>query len=67
MQYRDMTFCGFTDCKNFNTCSRRLTEAVEKAAELLRLPISQFAEQPDCFVTKKSPETWQVDFVLRKG
>ena len=59
MQYRDMTFCGFTDCENFNKCSRRLTEAVEKAAELLRLPISQFAEQPECFVTKKSPETGQ--------
>lgn len=59
MQYRDMTFCGFTDCKNFNTCSRRLTDAVEKAAELLRLPISQFAEQPECFVAKKSPQTGQ--------
>ena len=53
MQYRDMTFCGFTDCENFNKCGRRLTEAVEKAAELLRLPISQFAEQPECFIAKK--------------
>ena len=59
MQYRDMTFCGFTDCENFNKCSRRLTEAVEKAAELLRLPICRFAEQPNCFEAKKSPETGQ--------
>lgn len=59
MCYRDRTFCGFKDCTNFNKCSRRLTEAVEKAAELLRLPISQFAEQPECFVANKSPETGQ--------
>lgn len=52
MCYRDRTFCGFKDCANFNACSRRLTEAVEKAAELLRLPICQFAEKPDCFKEK---------------
>lgn len=59
MCYRDRTFCSFKDCANFNKCSRRLTEAVEKAAELLRLPISQFAEQPNCFEANKSPETGQ--------
>lgn len=57
--YRDMTWCNYSDCANFNKCSRSLTEAVEKAAELLRLQISQFAEQPNCFVAKKSPETGQ--------
>ena len=57
--YRDMTFCRFVDCTDFDKCSRRLTESVKQAAELLRLPISQFAEQPECFVAKQSPETGQ--------
>ena len=56
--YRDVTFCNYSDCTNLK-CTRRLTESVKRAAELLRLPISQFAEQPECFVAKKSPETWQ--------
>lgn len=57
--YRDMTWCCYSECANFNKCSRRLTEAVEKAAELLRLPVCRFAEQPNCFEAKKSPETVQ--------
>ena len=57
--YRDMTFCRFSDCADFDNCSRRLTESVKQAAELLRLPISQFAEQPECFAAKKSPQTGQ--------
>lgn len=57
--YRDMTFCKFSDCADFASCSRRLTDSVKQAAELLRLPISQFAEQPNCFEAKKSPETGQ--------
>jgi hypothetical protein len=55
--YRDMTFCKFSDCADFDQCSRRLTESVKQAAELLRLPICQFTEQPECFVANKSPET----------
>ena len=51
--YRGMTFCRFSDCTDFNKCSRRLTESVKQAAKLLGLPISQFAEQPKCFVAKK--------------
>lgn len=51
--YRDMAFCRFSDCVDFDKCSRRLTESVEQVAELLRLPISQFAEQPECFIAKK--------------
>lgn len=49
--YRDMTYCDYVDCSDLK-CSRRLTDAVEKAAELLKLPISQFAEKPDCFKDK---------------
>lgn len=56
--YRDRTYCPFTDCTDLK-CTRRLTQAVEQAAELLRLPICQFAEQPECFVAKKSPQTGQ--------
>ena len=50
--YRDMTYCGYADCADLK-CNRRLTDAVEKAAELLKLPISQFAERPDCFKEKE--------------
>jgi hypothetical protein len=57
--YRDRTYCRFVDCADFDKCPRRLTESVKQAAELLRLPISQFAEQPECFVAKKSPQTGQ--------
>mgnify|MGYP001139949878 CR=1 FL=1 len=57
--YRDRTYCRFTDCADFDKCSRRLTESVKQAAKLLRLPISQFAERPVCFVAKKSTETGQ--------
>lgn len=57
--YRDKTFCRFADCANFDKCSRRLTELVKQAARLSALPISQFAEQPGCFVAKKSPQTGQ--------
>ena len=51
--YRDMTFCRFSDCVDFDKCSRRLTESVKRGAKLLGLPISQFVEQPGCFVAKK--------------
>jgi hypothetical protein len=54
--YRDMCFCNYSDCADLK-CNRRLTDSVKQAAELLRLPISQFAEQPECFVANKSPET----------
>jgi hypothetical protein len=57
--YRDRTYCRFFDCADFDKCSRRLTESVKHAAELLRLPISQFAERPECFVANKSPQTGQ--------
>ena len=53
--YRDMTWCNYDDCSDM-TCRRRLTQAVEQAAELLRLPICQFVEQPDCFKGKKYAE-----------
>lgn len=50
--YRDRTYCPFTDCA-IEKCNRRLTQAVEQAAELLRLPISKFMNKPDCFKAKE--------------
>lgn len=61
--YRDRTWCQYSECINLK-CSRRLTEAVEKAAELLRLPICQFAEKPDCF---KEPENIGIDMKITAG
>lgn len=49
MCYKDMTFCNYSDCANFNKCPRRLTESVKKDAVRLGLPICRFAEQPKCF------------------
>jgi hypothetical protein len=57
--YRDRTYCPYSDCADFASCSRRLTDSVKQAAELLRLPICRFAEQPNCFEAKKTPETWR--------
>ena len=51
--YRDRVYCPFTDCTDLK-CNRRLTEAVQKAADLLRLPINQYAEKPDCFQEPKN-------------
>lgn len=59
MCYKDMTFCNYSDCANFNKCPRRLTESVKKDAVRLGFPISRFAEQPKCFESKDSPETGQ--------
>lgn len=50
--YRDRTYCPYSDCADFAKCSRRLTESVKQAAGLLRMPICQFAEKPDCFKEK---------------
>lgn len=49
MCYKDMTFCSYSDCTNFNKCPRRLTESVKKDAVRLGLPICRFAGQPKCF------------------
>lgn len=41
----------------FTSKLKNSTDSVKQAAELLRLPICQFVEQPECFVASKSPET----------
>lgn len=48
--YKDRTFCQhYESCAMGNTCERALTEKVATGAERVKLPISQFAEIPDCF------------------
>lgn len=48
--YKDVTFCGFTDCKHWdNGCPRTLTDAVLQEAIKAGLPIAQFSDKPDCY------------------
>jgi hypothetical protein len=57
MSYRDMTFCTFfEDCKHQKTCHRPLTDAVREKAKQWwgkdDVPISIFAQQPECHEVK---------------
>ena len=54
--FRDKTWCSFSNCANFGPCHRSLTQDVIDAAEISRLPISQFAEIPDCYQGETGPE-----------
>jgi len=46
--YKDMTFCSYyKECKD-KDCIRALTPEVEESARKFGLPISHFAERPDC-------------------
>ena len=48
--YKDKTFCPYgTICKDGSTCDRVLTPADVEEAMKLGLPISQFAQFPECF------------------
>lgn len=52
--YKDKTFCPYCeDCKEGLGCHRALTHEVKKQAEYTGLPISQFAEKPDCYKEQK--------------
>ena len=49
--FLDKTFCPIDYCKNFADCPRALTkETIEMAAEI-GLPIAQYSEPPECFVS----------------
>ena len=60
MVYKDMTFCDYNKCEKFGPCHRSLTDEVRQKAHDWwgdiegEAPICQFAEQPNCFVKKKS-------------
>ena len=52
--YGDKTFCGYYfDCKDGAKCGRALTPNIQKQADNLRLPISQYAQKPKCFKEEK--------------
>ena len=51
--YRDRTFCDFyKDCACGYNCNRALTDQVKKGAKKIGLPISLYANKPDCFEEK---------------
>lgn len=53
MSYKDMTFCPFQDCDNFENCERALSEEVIQDAIVWwgdqDAPIAQFMDKPSCF------------------
>ena len=53
MCYKDMTFCPYDECANFNSCVRALTDLVQAKARAwwgsTDAPICIYGEQPDCF------------------
>ena len=52
MCYRDRTYCNYyKDCKEGMFCARALTKDVSVSAKKVGLPICQFADPPECFVT----------------
>ncbi len=55
--YRDMTFCTFDECKEWDVCPRALTREVkQKASDWWgtdgEAPISMFVDKPGCFEEK---------------
>ena len=45
-----MTFCRYWEtCKKGGDCHRALTDEVVANAARAKLPISQFADEPDCY------------------
>ena len=60
MAYKDMTFCTFHgDCELAHTCSRPLTEEVQRAAEEWwgsdEAPVSVFRLRPTCYSRSWKP------------
>jgi len=54
--YKDMTFCSYYNGCDEEDCDRKLTPEVEAAAEKFGLPICQFLNKPDCWVS--SVKAW---------
>ena len=56
--YRDMTFCQFHEtCERGEVCMRALTSDTLKSATTERLPICQYVDKPNCFVSKEQSNT----------
>ena len=55
--YRDMTFCPFWEtCKNGSECYRALTADVSAKAIEFNMGISQYCEQPECYIEISNSE-----------
>lgn len=49
--YKDQTFCSYyKQCQDGETCHRALIDSVIKQANNADIPISQFGNEPVCFV-----------------
>ena len=48
--YKDMTFCPFYEgCIDRTKCGRAETPEIIEGAQKMGLPISVFAEKPECY------------------
>ena len=55
--YKDMTFCRFhEDCNEGDTCERAATTEVWEGAEAIGLPLSVYADKPQCFNQKEKED-----------
>ena len=59
--YRDMTFCRFSDCADFDKCSRRLTESVKQAAELLRCRLVSLRNSPNVLLPRNRRKRGKIE------
>ena len=50
MEYKDKTFCPFSDCK-VKKCKDRYTDKIASEAAAFGLPCSLYAEKPPCYVS----------------
>ena len=46
--YKDKTFCDYYGCKHFSECPRTYTDE-EENKNIHNLPVSLFAELPNCY------------------
>lgn len=55
ISYKDMTFCPYyKNCKSADMCHRPLTAKVRQDAEKFGLPLSMYAQKPECWSLKES-------------
>lgn len=53
MCYKDMCFCPFYEaCKKGDNCFRALTKEHFERAAKMKLPVSRYADKPQCFQGK---------------
>lgn len=55
LSYRDMTFCPYwKDCNSAYMCHRPLTWKVSETAKACGMPLSIYAEKPECWSLKET-------------